>query len=182
MAALTITDVDAVRSEGSLNAPSAASGAASDKQIKSAIRLARRRMIARLTAVAEQVGTLPAVVTDGSIQYNAVLAYTDAQLLEEPYSDQYDSFLHAESCYTIAELCAILNAQQLGATGLIQSIEIGKARQQFVSQDEIAKIRATWESRANRFLSAYAPVQLDDITASPRMFASRKGTFYAGAI
>lgn len=182
MAALTITDVDAVRSEGSLKAPTDASGAASDKQIKSAIRMARRRMIARLTAVAQQVGSIPAVVTDGSVAYNAVLAYTDPQLLEEPYSDEYDAFLHAESCFAIAELCAVLNAQQLSDTGIIQSITIGKAQQAFVSQDELNKIRSTWEARANRFLAPYAPVQLDDNTQAPTMFASRKGTFYAGAI
>ncbi len=166
MSALTITDVDAVRSEGSLKAPSDASGAASDQQIKSAIRTARTRMIDKITKET----------------YEMVRLWTDVDLTDADKSDQYDAFLSAESCYAVAQLTSKLNAQQLSNTGLIQSIEIGKARQSFVSTDEIAKMAQTWIERGNRALSKYLTVPLQATTQKPDSFTSKKGTFFMGAI
>lgn len=163
---LTITDVDAVRSEGALKAPSEAAGAATDKQIQAAIRAAKRKMLEKIDLTT----------------YDTVRDFSAIALENENNDDEHEAFLHAESCYTLAHLCRKLNAQQLSDTGIIQSIEIGKARQGFASSEEVKKISAVWEQDGNRWLAPYLAVPLDPIQLTPTSFASKNGTFYVGGL
>lgn len=182
MATLTITDVDAVRSEGSLKAPSESSGAATDRQIQAAIRAARRRMIEKLTYADPSPTALPGEVISGEVLYEATQAFTDGDLANEDKDEQYDALTHAESCFAIAHLFRKLNSQQLSASGLIQSIEIGKARQSFAAIADTSKLGAEWETEAMRWLTPYITAPVDAMTKAPTSFSSRKGSFYMAGI
>ena len=115
-----ITDATNVRTIGALNAPTVASGAASDNQVNAAIYDAQMRMVQKV----------------GITVYAAVQAFDDADLEVPANADKQNAFIHAESCFAIAELCHILTAQQLSDTGIIQTVEVGKYRQNFTTSDE----------------------------------------------
>jgi hypothetical protein len=166
MPTLTITDVDAVRSEGSLRSPSESNGAATNKQLQRAIRAAKRKMVEKI----------------GKDAYETVRDFTSEELDVEANDDKHEAFLHAEACFAVADLIGKISIEQLSATGLIQSMETGKARTSFASSEEVKKISRGWEDDANRWLSSYLAVPTDAVTQEPTSFASRKGSLYVAAI
>lgn len=138
----TLTDAAAIRLEASQDAEGL-DGAVTDRQLKAAIAQAYLFMIETVT---ESV-------------YEAVRTYAgaDAVLVKKK-----DDFRHAEACFALHQLPAILNNRRLTKDGIKKIVENGKFTTQFASQEESKAYGQDWLGLAYRWLSPYLSNEMLD--------------------